>query len=122
MSMSAPLRELLRAYLRHCPVTDGKGLLYRNLAPRLLPAHNPVTAVIPPGFTLRLDLDSSAERELYFYGIYERHETRLLRRLVRAGDAVWDIGANLGQLEGDGFADTAGAAGNDSYFIREIHR
>lgn len=96
MSLSAPLRGLLRAYLRHCPVTDGKGLLYRHLAPRLLPGHNPVSAVIPPGFTLRLDLDSATERELYFYGIYERHETRLLRRLVRAGDAVWDIGANLG--------------------------
>jgi FkbM family methyltransferase len=45
---------------------------------------------------MALDLAESAQREIYYFGTYERKESALVRRLLRPGDAVWDVGANVG--------------------------
>lgn len=94
-SLKTIARALLRAYLRHSPLTDGKRRLYERYAARLAPAGTPVDAAFP-GFRLRLDLRHATEREMYWFGTYERRESRLLRALLRPGDCVYDIGANLG--------------------------
>ncbi len=94
--MKSLARELLRTYLRRFPVTEGKGLAYRTLAARLLPAAREVTVAVAPGFRMALDLGEMAQREIYYFGTYERKESALVRRLLRPGDAVWDVGANVG--------------------------
>ncbi|MCX5736700.1 MAG: FkbM family methyltransferase [candidate division NC10 bacterium] len=94
--MKSVFRYLLRAYLSRCPVTEGKGLLYRRFAMALLPAEREVIAELAPGFRIALDLGETAQREMFYFGTYERKESALVRRILRPGDAFWDVGANLG--------------------------
>lgn len=94
--MKSLARELLRTYLSRCPITEGKGPLYRTLAARLLPEEHEVAVELPPGFRMALDLGQAMQREIYYFGTYERKESVLVRRLLRPGDAVWDVGANIG--------------------------
>lgn len=47
------------------------------------------------GATMDLDLTEYVQRRI-FYGSYEPNEARLLRRFLRPGDAVLDVGANVG--------------------------
>lgn len=90
-------RGLLRFYLSRFPLRDGKGYLYRNLQERLLPPERWQTIKVRQGFRLRLDLADPAQRQIYFFGEYdERHEIRLLQKIVQPGDCFWDIGANIG--------------------------
>ena len=94
--MKAFLRDLLRGYLPCCPITEGKGRLYRLLSERLLPEEPEVLVRLAPGFQMALDLTEAAQREIYYFGTYERKESALLRRILRVGDVFWDVGANLG--------------------------
>lgn len=90
------LRQLLRGYLGRCPITEGKGLLYRLFSERLLPEEREVVVRLAPGFQMALDLSEAAQREIFYFGTYERKESALLRRILRPGDVFWDVGANLG--------------------------
>lgn len=47
------------------------------------------------GALMRLDLDEYVQRRI-FYGCHEIAEARFVRRLLRPGDHVLDIGANVG--------------------------
>jgi FkbM family methyltransferase len=94
--MKAIPRHLLRCYLSRCPVTEGKGFLYRTLSELLLPEEREVVVELPLGFRMALDLSEVAQREMYFFGTYERKESALIRRILRPGDVFWDVGANLG--------------------------
>ncbi len=95
--IKAIFRELVRYYLRSCPLRDGKRLLYDTLNQVLAPARGQVEVELPAGFRLRLDLKEPAQRMIYFFGNYdERHELAMLRRLLSPGDIFWDIGANIG--------------------------
>jgi FkbM family methyltransferase len=91
------LRWLVRLYLSRFPLRNGKGRLYRTCQERLLPPARWQTIKVRQGFRLRLDLMDPAQRQLYFFGEYdERHEIRLLQRLLLPGDCFWDVGANIG--------------------------
>lgn len=48
------------------------------------------------GFDLDLDLRDNLQRVLYYTGRYEPSVTRLLRRELRPGDVVVDVGAHIG--------------------------
>lgn len=43
-----------------------------------------------------IDLNESMYRKLYFFGIYEPNETKVLSRIIQPEDTVIDIGANFG--------------------------
>jgi FkbM family methyltransferase len=94
--MKSLARDLLRGYLARCPISEGKGLLYRALAEALLPGEREVIASLAPGFRMVLDLTETTQREMFYFGTYERKESVLIRRILRPGDVFWDIGANLG--------------------------
>ncbi len=93
----AIVRALVRGYLRYFPLRNGKGWLYRQCQEKLLPPERHVVMRVRQGFRLRLDLMDPAQRQVYFFGEYdERHEIRLLTRLLLPGDRFWDVGANIG--------------------------
>ena len=94
--MKTVMRALLRGYLARSPVTEGKGLLYRTFSAALLPREREVIVPLRPGFQMALDLSETAQREIYYFGTYERKESALVRRILRPGDIFWDVGANLG--------------------------
>jgi FkbM family methyltransferase len=94
--MKPVMRALLRGYLARSPVTEGKGLLYRAFSTAMLPPEREVIVPLRPGFQMVLDLSEAAQREIYYFGTYERKESALVRRILRPDDIFWDVGANLG--------------------------
>jgi len=95
--MNPLLNRIVRGYLRASPVTEGKGWLLRRTESRILPDEAHVLAETKHGFALHLNLANPEHRRIYFYGEHdERYEIALLGRLIRPGDACWDIGANIG--------------------------
>ncbi len=90
-------RELLRWYLKNFPLRDGKGFCYQKFNEALAPAERHVIMPVAHGFSLRLDLWEPAQRKIYFYGSYdERHEIKLVQRVLERGEIFWDVGANIG--------------------------
>jgi FkbM family methyltransferase len=70
----------------------GKGRLRSRLP---VPQEGRPVVTFPGGFRLRLDLRESLQRDFYF-GLYDRHELRLVAdRLDTGGDFV-DVGAHVG--------------------------
>lgn len=94
--MKSFLRALLRRYLASCPVTEGKRFFYRMLSEALLPAESEAVVRLRPGFYLGLDLSETTQREIFYFGVYERKESALIQKLLKPGDVFWDIGANIG--------------------------
>jgi len=48
------------------------------------------------GFAMHLSLDQLVDRSIYCQGEWEPLETELFRQVLRPGDAVADVGANIG--------------------------
>jgi FkbM family methyltransferase len=49
----------------------------------------------PGGMRLRLELEESLQRD-FLFGLYDRHELRLLRRFLAPGGDMLDVGAHIG--------------------------
>ena len=91
------LNRIVRAYLRHVPVTEGKSQLLRLMRSVILPDLTIATFPMRHGFSLRGNLRNPEHLRMYFYGDHdERYEVNNVSRLLRAGDVCWDIGANIG--------------------------
>lgn len=56
----------------------------------------PYEVRLPDGFYMQLDCRNSAERELFFSGVYQASLAQVLREVTPAGGYAVDIGANLG--------------------------
>lgn len=68
----------------------GKGRLLDPFVPR-----SGVRQARVHGYQMELDLSEHIQRTVYL-GAYERHETRLVSRLLRPGMCFVDVGANVG--------------------------
>jgi FkbM family methyltransferase len=94
---AALLNRLVRAYLYHVPMTEGKKQLLRFTRDLILPRTELVTFTTRHGFRMTVNLRNPEHQRMYFYGEHdERYEVNNLRRLLRPGDVCWDIGANIG--------------------------
>src|SRR5260370_39071752 len=72
-------------------------LLYRmTSACRSIVDLNDEAEVRRAGANWYLDLCEGIDLSIYLFGAFERSTLRALRRLVRAGDTVLGIGANVG--------------------------
>jgi FkbM family methyltransferase len=69
-------------------------LVVERVHRRTQPAPGPVVEEVD-GVTMSLDLQEYVQRRV-FYGAYERAELALVRKLLRAGDVMVDVGANVG--------------------------
>src|SRR5215831_9810420 len=91
--------RLLSAYVRHVPPHRGHWRL-ANLAVKLSPllksAEQPTFVTLHEGFRLIVDGRSQTGRIAYATGHYEQRTTDLLKAIVRPGDTVIDVGANIG--------------------------
>jgi FkbM family methyltransferase len=96
-SAVALLNRVVRAYLYHVPMTEGKKQLLRLTRDLILPRAELVTFVTRHGFRMTVNLRNPEHQRMYFYGEHdERYEVNNLRRILRPGDVCWDIGANIG--------------------------
>ncbi len=87
------------------------GLAYRTIGKgRGLLGKGKQVEVRRGGVRWRLDLEEGIDFSIYLLGAFERSTVATLRELVKAGDVVLDIGANIG-AHTLGLAKNVGAAG-----------
>ena len=89
--------QLVRSYLRWCPITEGKSLLL-NLTKDWISPEDPI-AIFQTKYPFRLkaNLANPEHQYLYFYGTHdERYVVTKLLKIIKPGDICWDIGANIG--------------------------
>jgi FkbM family methyltransferase len=87
------------------------GLAYRFIAAgRGLAGKKNQVTVRRGGLTWSLDLDEGIDFSIYLLGAFERSTVQTLEKLVKPGDIVFDIGANIG-AHTLGLARSAGANG-----------
>jgi len=87
------------AYLRHAPEHPGRWRLIEpavRLAPALKGVRNPFVIRVRDGFRMQIDGSSQTGRMLYATGEYETETSRLMQRLLKPGDTMIDVGANIG--------------------------
>jgi len=96
-TLKTALNTLVRSYLRHSPVTDGKQRLLAWTRGYILPEEPSVTFRTKHGFRLKVNLRNPEHQRMYFYGEHdERYEINNLTKILQAGDTCWDIGGNIG--------------------------
>lgn len=98
--LKKPLRALFRAATRFYPREYGKHSLlmkiyFPHLAPKP-PAKQIVT--LSGGIAMELNLNEYVQAQLYLFGTFEPATVKVFNALVKTGDVVLDIGANVGYL------------------------
>ena len=89
--------QLVRSYLRRCPITEGKSLLLNLTRDWIIPEDPIATFETKYPFRLKANLVNSEHQYLYFYGTHdERYVVTKLLKIIKPGDICWDIGANIG--------------------------
>jgi len=91
------LIPLVRAYIRYVPLAAGKRSVWERLV-------NPYLAWEPHRFVARTvfgseiagDAQDILTQYVYYFGVWEPHITRWVRRRLRQGDTFIDVGANIG--------------------------
>lgn len=90
---------LAAAYLRSTPVHLGKGRIFRYFESALSRAKGlgQRTVKTKYGFNMRVDLEGDMLGwHVYLSGIWEPPTSKIMAALIRPGDVVVDIGANVG--------------------------
>jgi FkbM family methyltransferase len=88
--------RLLLAYGLRLPYHPRKWRVIELLAPKAAATWSRSRIVERRGLRFDLDLRYLIPRDIYYLGEYERWESRYLRRLVKPGWVVADVGANIG--------------------------
>ena len=89
--------QLVRSYLRGCPITEGKSLLLNLTRDWIIPEDPIATFETKYPFRLRANLVNPEHQYLYFYGTHdERYVVTKFLKIIKPGDICWDIGANIG--------------------------
>lgn len=93
------LLHAVGTYLRWAPEHPGRWRLVAPavaLAPQLKHVTGAREIRVREGFRMRVDGSSQTGRILYATGIYETATTTVIKRLLRPGDTMIDVGANIG--------------------------
>ena len=89
--------QLVRGYLRRCPITEGKSLLLNLMRNWIIPEDPIAVFETKYPFRLKANLANPEHQYLYFYGTHdERYVVTKLLKIIKPGDTCWDIGANIG--------------------------
>jgi FkbM family methyltransferase len=86
---------LIAAYTRHFPIRKGKGLIVNTMLAIKMPDMSIITRS-EDGRFFEFNPHTRQAYQIYYWGTREPDETALVRKLLRDGDKVIDVGANIG--------------------------
>ncbi|MDQ3256753.1 MAG: FkbM family methyltransferase [Acidobacteriota bacterium] len=86
--------KVMRACLKHWPFQRGKGVLMRLFKPKLNNRY--FLMEIEPGIMVPAELDDYMIYWCFVHGYYKEPPHEFSRSLIRPGDTVMDVGANIG--------------------------
>jgi len=89
-----PFYSTILWYLRNSPVDWCKEYLRHGVAGH---TESPALFTNQDGIVFDLDMSSFIERFIYCFNYYEPGDIAAVRKLLRSGDVVIDVGANVGQ-------------------------
>jgi FkbM family methyltransferase len=89
------LLKLVAAYTRYFPFRKGKGLIVDIMLSIKMPDMSIITKS-EDGRLFEFNPHTRHAYQIFFWGTREPNETALVRDIVRAGDSVIDVGANIG--------------------------
>jgi FkbM family methyltransferase len=88
---------LARGYLQHFPLQTGKQQVWEHaIRPYLAWRDMTFRTKTQAGFLLDVNTADVVQRYAYFFGSWEPVFTDYIKRMLRPGDVVIDIGANIG--------------------------
>lgn len=91
------LASVMRFYLRHTPSSFGHDFLWRRVVERYIAWRRlPLIATADFGARFEGSFPDTIHKFLYFFGVWEPAVTQLYRSVLREGDVVVDVGANVG--------------------------
>ncbi|MEX0641551.1 MAG: FkbM family methyltransferase [Pirellulales bacterium] len=108
MSLYSALRRFAKSTVRRVPAPMARWAIRQGLAilPRQeslflglacqFPSREPQPVVTRAGFRMRLHLDDSIERRIFYTGRYERATEAIMRRVLTGQECFVDVGANSG--------------------------
>lgn len=87
----------IRLYLRSFPLQRGKGILLRHVVMPILPPQGAeFETQLPGGADISLQYRETLGWSSLLYGTFELAELEFVKKQLRPGDIVLDIGANVG--------------------------
>lgn len=97
--ISRGLRQAARGFCRFYPLLSGcTQISNHRLLHRMTRFDELKDIRLKDGSMMRVQLNDYGGRSMYFFGDYDPKVTVLLRRLLRPGDHLIDIGANFGLI------------------------
>ena len=87
-----------RLYFQYFPINKGKGRLWNRIesSKYVRSLDIEVPARLKTGAVLYGTLRDTIHRQVFFFGVWERELTAYYKNILRDGDVVIDIGANVG--------------------------
>jgi len=89
--------ETVRFFLRKWPITEGKKQAVAFFMDSLVPDVPMQLSMMKDGFYLHLNTSNREHLHMFLYGQHdERYEVKILKKLIKREDVIWDIGSNIG--------------------------
>jgi FkbM family methyltransferase len=87
----------VRFFLRKWPITEGKKQAVAVFMDSIVPDVPMQLSIMKDGFYLHLNTSNIEHLHMFLYGQHdERYEVKIMKKLIKKEDVIWDIGSNIG--------------------------